>query len=109
MEIGRVCVKTAGREAGKKCVVVDTAEKGMVVVSGPDVKRRRCNPLHLQPLPKVAEIKKGASDKEVCKLFGVEYKEPVPSKKPAKKEVKKPAEKKVEKKEEKKKEKKKKG
>lgn len=75
MEIGRLCIKTAGREAGKKCMVVDTAEQGMVIISGPGVKRRRCNPLHLQPLPEVMKISKGASDKDVYKLFGAEYKE----------------------------------
>lgn len=92
-----MCIKTAGREAGKKCVVVDTADEGMVVISGPGVKRRRCNPLHLQPLPEVKKITKGAPEKDVYSLFGVEFKEKAPAKKPVKKEEK-PAEKKEEKK-----------
>ena len=50
IEVGRVCVKVAGRESGKKCVIVDVMDKSFVVVTGPKkvtgVKRRRqCGPL----------------------------------------------------------------
>jgi len=65
MEVGRVCVKTAGREAGEKCVVVDVIDMIHVLVSGPGVKRRRCNIKHLEPLPNKLEIAKGASDEDV--------------------------------------------
>ncbi len=30
VEVGRVCMKLAGREAGKKCVVVDVIDKNFV-------------------------------------------------------------------------------
>jgi large subunit ribosomal protein L14e len=65
MEVGRVCVKLAGHEAGEKCIIVDVMDKTHVLVSGPAVKRRRCNIKHLEPLPNKLEIAKGASDEEV--------------------------------------------
>jgi len=65
MEIGRVCVKTAGSEAGEKCVIVDVIDRTNVFVSGPNFKRRRCNIKHLEPLPNKLEIVKGASDEDV--------------------------------------------
>ncbi|HDI12670.1 MAG TPA: 50S ribosomal protein L14e, partial [Hadesarchaea archaeon] len=43
VDVGRVCVKIAGHEAGKRCVVVEVLDDTFVVVSGPKVKRRRCN------------------------------------------------------------------
>lgn len=68
-DIGRVCVKTLGREAGSKCVVVDVIDKSYVLVTGPrsltGVKRRRANVRHLQPLGDRVDIAKGADDDEV--------------------------------------------
>lgn len=69
MEIGRVCVKLAGHEAGRKCVIVDVIDKTYVLVSGPNIKRRRCNIAHLEPLDSKIEIPKGASDEEVKRLL----------------------------------------
>ena len=65
MEVGRVCVKLAGHEAGKGCVIVEVLDNTYVVVSGQGVKRRRCNIMHLEPTDKKIEIPKGASDEEV--------------------------------------------
>ena len=65
MEVGRVCVKLAGHEAGKLCVIVDVLDSNYVVVSGAGVKRRRCNIAHLEPTDKKLDIPKGASDEEV--------------------------------------------
>ncbi len=68
-DVGRICVKVAGREAGKKCVVVDIIDDKFVLITGPKsvngVKRRRANVKHLEPLDKKIRIKKGASDEEV--------------------------------------------
>lgn len=69
MEVGRVCVKLAGREAGKRCVIVEVIDDNFVVVAGLGVKRRRCNSSHLEPTPEVLEIPKGASDEEVKMAF----------------------------------------
>ncbi|WP_457554863.1 50S ribosomal protein L14e [Candidatus Pyrohabitans sp.] len=68
-EVGRVCVKLAGREAGRKAVVVEQIDKNFVLVDSPWVKRRRCNVKHLEPLDVVVKIKKGASSEEVEKAL----------------------------------------
>ncbi|MEM3401915.1 MAG: 50S ribosomal protein L14e [Candidatus Hadarchaeales archaeon] len=65
IDVGRVCLKIAGKEAGKYCVVVERLDENFVVISGPGVKRRRCNIAHLEPTEKIVEISKGASDEEV--------------------------------------------
>ena len=73
LEVGRVCMKIAGREAGKYCVIVKKLDKAFVLVTGPKaltgVKRRRCNIQHLEVLPYTLEIKEDASDKEVIEAF----------------------------------------
>lgn len=72
-DIGRVCVKIAGREAGRKCVVVDIIDDNFVLVTGPKhltgVKRRRANVKHLEPLPFKIDVQRGASDEEVLKAL----------------------------------------
>ncbi|WP_088335970.1 MULTISPECIES: 50S ribosomal protein L14e [unclassified Methanopyrus] len=69
IEVGRICVKTAGREAGRYCVVVDIVDENFVIITGPKdvtgVKRRRCNIKHLEPTPEKVDIDRGASDEEV--------------------------------------------
>lgn len=69
IEVGRVCVKLRGREAGRKCVIVDIIDDNFVLITGPKhisgVKRRRVNINHIEPTDKKIEIKKGASDEEV--------------------------------------------
>jgi len=68
MEIGRVCVKLAGRDAGRICVVVEELDKGFVLIDG-NVRRRKCNLSHLEPLDETLNIKKGASHAEVASEF----------------------------------------
>lgn len=63
-EIGRVCEKTAGKEKGKKCVIVDVIDRKYVLVDG-DVKRRRVSISHLKPLDQLVKIEKGAKTAEV--------------------------------------------
>lgn len=64
MEIGRVCVKIAGRGAGNHCVIVDVIDDNFVMIDG-NVPRKRCNVKHLEPLNIVLKIKKGASTDSV--------------------------------------------
>lgn len=66
LEVGRVCVKIAGREAGRKCVIVEVVDHNFVIIEG-QVKRRKCNISHLEPLAQILKIKKGASHEEVLK------------------------------------------
>jgi len=83
-EVGRVCVKKAGREAGKKCVVVDVIDKNFVLVTGPKeltgVRRRRANVDHLEPLDLKINIKRGVDDKEVAKALRKAFPEEFPVK-----------------------------
>ena len=73
IEVGRICVKLAGREDKKKCVIVDIMDKSFVLVTGPKkvtgVKRRRVNINHLMPLEDKIEVKRGASDEEVTQTL----------------------------------------
>ena len=69
IQIGRIIVKTNGREAGKKAVIVDLINQNYVLVTGPKsittVRRRKCNINHFEPTDKVVAIKRDASDEEV--------------------------------------------
>jgi len=69
VEVGRICLKTAGRENGKKCVIVDVMDKSFVLITGPKsltgVKRKRVNLTHIMPLQDKLDLKRGASDEEV--------------------------------------------
>jgi large subunit ribosomal protein L14e len=73
IEIGRICIKTRGREAGRYCVILDVIDKNFVLVTGPKnvngVRRRRVNISHLKPTDDVIKIKRGASDEEVYKAL----------------------------------------
>jgi len=73
VEVGRVCVKTHGRESGSKCVVVERIDKNFVLVTGPQkvtgVRRRRANVDHLNPTSKKVDIKAGAADDAVTKAL----------------------------------------
>ena len=69
MDVGRVCKKVTGREAGRTCVIVEQIDKNFVIVESPDVKRRRCNIRHLDPLEITVDIKDGASGKDVEKAL----------------------------------------
>jgi len=73
VEVGRICVKLAGREAGRKCVIVDIIDKSFVLITGPKnvtgIKRRRSNVGHIEPLPDKIDIKRGASDEEVMEAL----------------------------------------
>ena len=73
MEVGRLCVKLAGREAGCRCVVVDVIDRNYVLVTGPEeltgVRRRRVNMSHLRPLDERIDIPRNASDQEIMDLL----------------------------------------
>ncbi|MBU4266045.1 MAG: 50S ribosomal protein L14e [Candidatus Altiarchaeales archaeon] len=69
LEVGRVCRKTRGRDAGSYCVVVDKADKNQVTIDGSNVRRKKTSIRHLEPLPVVLKIKKGAKKDEVAKAL----------------------------------------
>jgi len=76
IEVGRVCVKIAGREAGRKCVIVEVIDRNFVLVTGPQkvtgVKRRRSNINHIEPTEKRINIKRGNSDEEIMEVLDEE-------------------------------------
>ena len=73
IEVGRICLKLAGRESGKKCVIIEIIDKGFVVITGPKkitgVKRRRASINHIAPLKEKIPINRGSSDEEVIKAL----------------------------------------
>ena len=69
VDIGRVCKKTQGREKGKKCVIIDVIDRNFVVVTGPEVKRRRANMDHLMLLDETVDIQRNASDEEITGIL----------------------------------------
>lgn len=76
VEVGRVCVKIVGREAGRKCVIVDVIDRNFVLITGPQkvtgVKRRRANISHIEPTEKRVNIKRGNSDEEIMEVLDEE-------------------------------------
>ena len=84
IEVGRHCVKIAGRDAGKHCLIIDIIDTKTVLIDG-ETRKRKCNVRHLEPLENLAKLKKNASHDQVLtvlKGFGVSIKEkkPVPRK-----------------------------
>jgi len=85
-EIGRVCVKLAGRDAGKKCIIVKKIDETFCLVDG-QTRRRKVNQNHLEALNDKVEIKEDASNSEVVtalKAIGIECKEKVEKEKKVK-------------------------
>lgn len=68
LDAGRVCLKIAGREAGKYCVVVEPGE-AFVLVTGPKtvtgIKRRKCNIFHLEPTEHILKISAKSDDSNI--------------------------------------------
>ncbi len=64
MDIGRVCIKIAGRDSGQIAIVVDKIDETFVLVDG-NVRRKRCNIKHLEPTEKLIAIQDKASTEQV--------------------------------------------
>ena len=69
MDVGTVCIKTKGREAGSMVVVLSKAKDGKVLIDGPKVKRKQCNVLHLFPTGKTARVKEDESHETAIKAL----------------------------------------
>jgi large subunit ribosomal protein L14e len=76
IDVGRICLKLTGREAGKKCIIVDVVDRNFVLVTGPKqvngMKRRRVNINHIEPTERKVNIKRGETDEEVMKALNEE-------------------------------------
>ena len=68
IDVGRVCVKIAGRDAGKKAVIVEKIDSNFVLIDG-QTRRRKCSINHLEPLNKTLDIKKGDSHAKIITAF----------------------------------------
>ncbi len=68
LNVGRLCIKTAGRDAMQYCVVIEEVDEKNVLVDG-NTRRKNVNKAHLEPLNKVLDVKKGASTKDVFAAF----------------------------------------
>lgn len=68
--LGRVCMKIAGRDAGKLGIVVEVIDDNFVVLEG-EVRRRKVNIRHIEPTKNFVEIKKGANKKECLSALGI--------------------------------------
>lgn len=82
MDIGRVCIKTAGRDSGETAIVIDKIDENFVLVDG-NVRRKRCNVKHLEPTEKLIAIQNNASTEQVhaaMKEAGLEVKKKASSK-----------------------------
>jgi len=66
IEVGTLCIKIAGRDAGQKCVILSIKENNALVDG--ETRRRNVNLSHLNPIGKI-EIKKDASRADVVKAF----------------------------------------
>lgn len=66
-ETGRVCVKIAGREAGRHCAVLEVVDANYVVVEGPEVRKRKINVAHIEPLADKIDSKRDVKQQLVEK------------------------------------------
>jgi len=90
MEVGRVCIKTAGRDAGNIAIVLSKPKGQYVMIDG-NVRRKKCNLRHLEPTEKVIKLKENASTEDVLgamKKEGIEIRQKTVSKKEKKRTAK---------------------
>ncbi len=74
LQVGRMCVKKFGRDAGSRGVITAVEKDGNVkIITAMRPKERKCNPAHLEFLNEVIDVK----DREhVLKALGVHEKKP---------------------------------
>jgi large subunit ribosomal protein L14e len=66
MNIGRVCIKNSGRDKNQICVVIDNIDERNVLIDG-NVRRKKCNVAHLNPLDQTIIIEKNESSAAIMK------------------------------------------
>ena len=73
IEPGRICLKIAGREASRYCVIVEIVNDDFVLITGPKsitgVKRRKCNIDHIEPTEHKFEIDSKVDDSKIEELW----------------------------------------
>lgn len=70
LEVGRVCVKKYGRDAGSRAVITAVMPDGFVkiITATRSKKERRCNPRHLEFLKETIDMK---NKDQVTKTLGI--------------------------------------
>ncbi len=68
LDVGRICCKTSGREAGNYCVIVNRINDNLVLIDG-YVRRKKCNIKHLEPLDKIIKVDKDTNSEIIKKLI----------------------------------------
>lgn len=66
--VGRVCIKTAGRDAGNYCAIIEVLDDKFVMIDGL-TRRRKVNVSHIEPTTKTVEIKDKAETTEVLEAL----------------------------------------
>ena len=67
-DIGRICIKLAGRDAGKSCVIVEKLKGSYVLIDG-ETRRRKCNTAHLEPTSRTLDISPKADHATIVSAF----------------------------------------
>jgi len=67
-------MKIAGRDAGKKCIIISAVEKGNLVLIDGETRRKKCNVAHLEPLKQSFTVKDNATHNDIVDLFKKELK-----------------------------------
>jgi len=67
LDIGRVCRKTAGRDAGGFCVITGKVKDGFTV-EGTDASKKKISGAHLEPTPWLVKGKDAAKELSGLKL-----------------------------------------
>ncbi|MCW6160212.1 MAG: hypothetical protein LVQ95_03955 [Candidatus Micrarchaeales archaeon] len=82
LEVGRVCIKKYGRDAGSRAVITAVDKNAVRIISADRPKERKCNPAHLEFLNEIIDVK----NKElVNKTLGIKEKTVVQQPKEVKK------------------------
>lgn len=74
IDVGRVCIKTKGRDAGSIVAIIDVEgeDKNYAVIEGPKARRKKCNVKHLLFTDRKISIKKNATREEVMEKLAEE-------------------------------------
>lgn len=69
LQVGRIVTKIAGREAGQRAVIVKLLDRNFALITGAgisEVKRRRVNINHIEPMSLLVDISDEAADEAVA-------------------------------------------
>jgi len=67
-DLGRVCMKIAGRDGNNIAVVIKKLDDNHVLIDG-NVRRKKCSVKHLEPLDKILQIKEEESGEKIRELL----------------------------------------